>query len=68
MLGEVVLHDDVVAMRVDTDVAVAGKGELHDANENAVRAMFAAHAVDDMVGEGVVEPLTVVNFLVGGLR
>ena len=68
MLTEVVLHDDVVAMRVDTDVAVAGKGELHDANENAVRAMFAAHVVDDMVGEGVVEPLTVVNLLLGGFR
>ena len=62
------LHDDVVAVRVDADVAVAGEGELHHAAEDAVRAMFAAHAVDYVVGEGIVEPLTVVNLLVGRFR
>ena len=68
MLGEVVLHDDVVAMRVDTDVAVAGEGELHHAAEDAVRAVFAAHTVNDVIGEGVVNPLTLENLLVGRLR
>lgn len=55
MLGEVVLHDDVVVVRVDADVAVVGKGELHDAAEDAVRAVFTAHAVDYVIGEGVVD-------------
>lgn len=44
------LHDDVVAVGVNADVAVAGEGELHDATENAVRAVFAAYTVDDVVG------------------
>ena len=68
MLGEVVLHDDVVAVRVNADVAVARECKFHHVAEDAVRAVFAAYAVDYVVGEGVVEPLTVENLLVGGFR
>ena len=67
MLEEVVLHDAVVAVRVDTDVAVAGEGELHDSVEDAVRFRETGDAVDDVVGLAVVEPLPVVDSAVGGL-
>ena len=66
VLEDVVLHDAVVAVGVDTDVAVAGEGELHDAAEGAVRFRHAGDAVDDMVGQGIVEPLAVVDGAVGG--
>ena len=66
VLEDIVLHDAVVAVGVDTDVAVAGEGELHDGVEDAVCFRHAGDAVDDMVGQGVVEPLTVVDGGVGG--
>ena len=50
VLSEDMLHDDVVAVRVDADVAVACEGEFHDAAEDTVRAVFAAHAVNHMIG------------------
>jgi len=68
VLTEVMLHDDIVAVRVDADVVVAGESKLHHAAEDAVRAVFTAHAMNYVVGEGVVEPLTVENLLVCGLR
>ena len=68
VLGEVVLHNDVVAVGVDADVGVAGEGEVHHAAEDAVRAVQAAHTVDHVVRPGVVEPLATENLLVGGLR
>lgn len=55
------LHDAVVAVGIDADVAVVGEGELHDGMEDAVRFREAGDAVDDMVGQGVVDPLSVVD-------
>ena len=63
---DVVLHDAVVAVGVDADVAVAGEGELHNGMEDAVRFREAGDAVDDVVGLAVVEPLPVVDSAVGG--
>ena len=63
---DVVLHDAVVAVGVDADVAVAGEGELHNGVEDAVCFREAGDAVDDVVGLGVAEPLAVVDSAVGG--
>ena len=64
---DVVLHDAVVAVSVDAGVAVAGEGKLHDSVEDAVCFREAGDAVDNVVGQGVVEPLTVVDSAVGRL-
>ena len=50
MFGEVMLHNDVISVSVDADVGLAGEGERHHAAEDAVRAVDAAHTVDDVVG------------------
>ena len=67
MFFEVVLHDSVVAVRVDADVLLVGKAEVHDVAEDAVDVGSARDAMDDVIGQGVVEPLAVVDFRVGGL-
>ena len=67
MFFEVVLHDSVVAVRVDADVLLVGKAEVHDVAEDAVDVGSARNAMDDVIGQGVVEPLAVVDFRVGGL-
>ena len=66
VLKDVVLHDAIVAVGVDTDVTVAGEGKLHDSVEDAVCFREAGDAVDNVVGLAVVEPLPVVDGAVGG--
>ena len=68
MLFDVVLHDTVVAVGVDADVAVFGKRIFHDVPENMVGVREAGDAVDDMVGLLVVEPLSLVYLLVSRFR
>ena len=64
------LHYTVVAVGVDLDVAVfvVCKTPVHDSLEDAVGGGGAADAVDDVVGKGVVKPLSVVDLSVGGFR
>ena len=65
---DAVLHDTVVAVGVDLDVAVLVVCEtpVHDSLEDAVGSGGTADAVDDMVGKGVVKPVAFVDGVVGG--
>ena len=47
------LHDAVVAMRVDAQVRLCGRTELDDAVEYAVNVRITGYAVDDVIGLGV---------------
>jgi len=67
VLQDVVLHDGVVAMGVDADVRFAREAVVHDAAEDAVYVRIACHAMNDMIGQGIVEPFAVVNGAIGGL-
>ena len=44
------LHDVVVLVRVDADIAISFKAEVHDALENAVGFCPRGDSVDDMIG------------------
>ena len=56
-----VLHDMIVFVRVYTQVRLCSRTELDDAVENAVNVRIAGYAVDDVIGQGIVEPLAIVN-------
>ena len=68
VLQDVVLHDAVVAVRVDADVALPREAELHDILEDAVCLRETRDAVDDVVRLCVIKPLAVVDPGVRGLR
>ena len=44
------LHDVVVLVRVDADIAISFKAEVHDALEDTMRVGIAGDAVDHVVG------------------
>ena len=50
MLQYVVLHDMIVLMGVNADVAFKGKTEVHDAFEDAVCVRGTGNTVNDMIG------------------
>ena len=50
MLQYVVLHDMIVLMGVNADVALMGKTEVHDAFEDTMSIREAGNAVNDMIG------------------
>jgi len=64
---DVVLHDMIVAVCVDADVALPLKTKLHDTLENTMHLREAGNAVDDMISLCVVQPLTLVNLRVSRL-
>ena len=47
---DVVLHDVVVTMRVDADVALTFKAELHDILEDTMHIWKAGNAMNDVIG------------------
>lgn len=49
VLQYVVLHDMIVLMGVNADVALMGKTEFHDAFEDAMRVRETGNAVNDMI-------------------
>ena len=49
MLQYVVLHDVVVLMGVNADVALMGKTEVLDAFEDAMNVGVTGNAVNDMI-------------------
>ncbi len=49
VLQYVVLHDMIVLMGVNADVALMGKTEVHDAFEDAMNVGETGNAVNDMI-------------------
>ena len=49
VLQYVVLHDMIVLMGVNADVALMGKTEFHDAFEDAMNVGETGNAVNDMI-------------------
>ena len=50
VLQYVVLHDMIVLMGVNADVALMSKTEIHDAFEDAVCFRETGNTVNDMIG------------------
>ncbi len=63
-----VLHDMVVAMRVDADIPVVTEAEVDDGAEDAMRLGEACDTVDDMIRLIIVEPLPTLYLGIGGFR
>jgi hypothetical protein len=50
VLHYVVLHDMIVLMGVNADVALMGKTEIHDAFEDTVNVRETGNTVNDIIG------------------
>ena len=61
VLFDVVLHDRVVHVGVDTDVCIMRKTEVHDVVENAVNIRITGNAMDDVIGFCVIQSFTIVS-------
>ena len=64
MFFDVMLHDDIVAMRVNPDVHTIGENKLHDVGKHMMHIWIAGYAMNDMIWTFVIEPLTIVDFAV----
>ena len=67
ILQYVVLHNFVVAMRVDTDVFVMGETEVHDGVEYTMDMRVAGNAMNHMIWLRVFYPLAFIDSIVSGL-
>ena len=54
VLLDVVLHDIIVLMGIDSDVCIMGKAEVHDVTKDTMNIRIAGNTMNDMVGQGVV--------------
>ena len=61
MFGDVVLHDSVVAMGVDTNVWILGETVFHDAAEYSVNIGITGYTMDYMIGFCIIKPLSLVD-------
>ena len=57
MLLDVVLHDKVVLVGVDTDICITREAEIHDVAEDAVNIRIAGNAMDDVIGQSYTSSL-----------
>ena len=62
------LHDMVVLVGINPDVPVMGEGEVHDGSKYAVYIRQTAYPVKYVVRPLVVQPCTLMNDAVCGLR
>ena len=65
VLLDVVLHDTIIFMSIDSDVCIMREAEVHDIAKDAVNIWITGYTMNDMVGQCVVCPLTIVYFRVG---
>ena len=61
MFRNVVLHDYVVSMGINTDVWIVGETVVHDAAEYSVSIGITGYTMDYMVRLLVIEPLPLIN-------
>ena len=67
MLLDVVLHDTVILMGIDTNVFIMREAEVHDIAKDAMSIRVAGYTMYDVIGLYVVKPLAVVYLRVGWL-
>ena len=67
MFGENMLHDGIVSVRIDAEVRVTGKTEIENGGKDMVCLWETCNAVDDMIGQSVVQPFTLIDCAVGGV-
>ena len=68
VLLDVVLHDTIIFMSIDSDVCIMRETEVHDIVKDAMNIWITGYTMNDMVGQGVVCPLTIIYLRVGRLR
>ena len=68
VLADIMLHDEVVAVRVDADVRVLRETEVHDVVKHMMHVRITADAMDHMIRLRVIQPLAVVYPRVGRFR
>ena len=60
VLLDIMLHDKVVLVGVDTDVCITHEAKIHDVAEDAVNIRITGNAMDDVIGFDVIQPFTIV--------
>ena len=66
MLLQIVLHDGIVTMRINTDVCIMGKAEVYHVSEDMMCVWIAGNTVDYMIRQLIVQPFAIVYFMVCG--
>ena len=56
------LHDMVVLVRINTDVALQRKAEIHNILENAMNIMHACYTMDNVVWFYIIHPFSAIYF------
>ena len=52
-------------MRIDAEVRLSGKTEVEEGGKDMVRIGVTGNAVDDMIGQDVVQPFALIDSAVG---
>ena len=68
MLGDVVLHDEVVSVGVNPDVVAVCQAEGKHGGECPSGCIAGDYTVDDMIGVRIVCPFAFIDVGVSGLR
>ena len=60
VLLDVVLHDTIIFMSIDSDVCIMRETEVHDIVKDAMNIWITGYTMNDMIGLYIVQPLAVV--------
>ena len=61
------LHDGIISVRIDAEVRVKDKTEIENGGKDMVNLWETCCAVDDMIGQSVVQPFALIDRAVGGV-
>ena len=60
VLLDVMLHDTIIFMSIDSDVCIMRETEVHDIVKDAMNIWITGYTMNDMIGLYIVQPLAVV--------
>ena len=66
MLLQIVLHDGIVTMRINTDVCIMGKAKVYHIAEDMMSVWIAGNTVDYMIWLLIVQPFAIIYLMVSG--
>ena len=62
------LHNDIVTMSIDADIALPLKTKLHYTAKNAMSIILFCNAMYHMVGSIMIKPFATIYNIISGLR
>ena len=66
MFQQIVLHDGIVAMRINPDVCIMSEAEVYHVAEDMMSVWIAGNTMDNMIRQFIVQPFAIVYLMVSG--